>query len=140
MPFWVVPSLKLGKKGVGVPGNDLECRSVAGRCSYVEVYGDDITDLLEAKPVGAWRGVASKAVAQGLAAVTISTKDEMQQCMRTHPMAPHPPSASSSPALPHHHHASRPPPPPLQFRCGIWHLLLQYSGEARRTSGGRPLR
>lgn len=52
------------------------------RCSYVEVYGDDITDLLEAKPVGAWRGVASKAVAQGLAAVTISTKDEMQQLLR----------------------------------------------------------
>jgi hypothetical protein len=72
------------------------------RCSYVEVYGDDITDLLEAKPIGAWRGVASKAVAEGLAAVTIGSKAELQQCAHLcHPACAPPPAwlAPPRPAL-----------------------------------------
>jgi hypothetical protein len=51
-------------------------------CSYVQVYGNDVTDLLEGgghQAIGAWAGVAAAAIAQGAAEVTVSDAAHMQQ-------------------------------------------------------------
>ena len=51
-------------------------------CSYVQVYGNEVTDLLEGggqQAIGAWAGVAAAAIAQGAAEVTVSDAAHMQQ-------------------------------------------------------------
>jgi hypothetical protein len=51
-------------------------------CSYVQVYGNEVTDLLEGggqQAIGAWAGVAAAAIAQGAAEVTVCDAAHMQQ-------------------------------------------------------------
>lgn len=51
-------------------------------CSYVQVYGNEVTDLLEGggqQAIGAWGGVAAAAIAQGAAEVTVADAAHMQQ-------------------------------------------------------------
>ena len=48
--------------------------------SYVEVYGEDVSDLLKAdkKSVGAWKGTAVRAVLDGTTRVTVNDAEHMQ--------------------------------------------------------------
>jgi hypothetical protein len=48
--------------------------------SYVEVYGEDVSDLLKGdkKSVGAWRGTAVRAVLDGTTRVTVKDAEHMQ--------------------------------------------------------------
>lgn len=51
-------------------------------CSYVQVYGNDVTDLLEGggqQSIGAWGGVAAAAIAQGAAEVNVTDAAHLQQ-------------------------------------------------------------
>lgn len=52
---------------------------VSLRVTYVEIYADEVFNLLQAgETVGAWRGVAARAVAGGQAEVEVHTRDELQ--------------------------------------------------------------
>lgn len=52
--------------------------------SYVEVFGDEINDLLhEGGRVGAWQGVAARAVHEGAAAVLIRSEEDLQNALLT---------------------------------------------------------
>lgn len=47
--------------------------------SYVEIYGDEVTDLLRGGArVGAWAGVAARAVDAGLAEVEIQSAEQLE--------------------------------------------------------------
>jgi hypothetical protein len=53
-------------------------------CSYVQVYGNDVTDLLEGggqQAIGAWGGVAAAAIAHGAAEVAVTDAAHMQQVL-----------------------------------------------------------
>ena len=51
--------------------------------SYVEVYGEDVSDLLkdDKKSVGAWRGTAVRAVLDGTTRVTVTNTEHMQELL-----------------------------------------------------------
>ena len=51
--------------------------------SYVEVYGEDVSDLLKAdkKSVGAWKGTAVRAVLDGTTRVTVNDAEHMQELL-----------------------------------------------------------
>mmetsp|Transcript_8295 Transcript_8295/g.21225 ORF Transcript_8295/g.21225 Transcript_8295/m.21225 type:complete len:687 (+) Transcript_8295:46-2106(+) len=52
------------------------------RISFVEVYGEDVTDLLkDGEHLGAWRGVAARALASGLADVTIESDTQVSELL-----------------------------------------------------------
>jgi hypothetical protein len=55
-------------------------------CSYVQVYGNEVTDLLEGggqHAIGVWGGVAAAAIAQGAAEVAVTDAAHMQQLLFT---------------------------------------------------------
>ena len=51
--------------------------------SYVEVYGEEVSDLLKGdkKSVGAWRGTAVRAVLDGTTRVMVDSKERMQELL-----------------------------------------------------------
>lgn len=51
--------------------------------SYIEIYGDEVTDLLqEGAAVGAWQGTAVRAVLEGRAKVAVRTVGEMEAALK----------------------------------------------------------
>jgi hypothetical protein len=65
----------------------LERQALGHRCSlnmsFVEVYGDDINDLLKSgAAVGPWHGVGARSVLRGLAQVPVTSLDEAEHLLR----------------------------------------------------------
>ena len=66
----------------------VESKTAAGadvklQLSYVEIYGDEVTDLLrEGGGVGAWKGVAAKTVLSGRVAMPVHNVAEVEKMLR----------------------------------------------------------
>lgn len=73
-------------------------------CSYVQVYGNDVTDLLEGggqQTIGAWGGVAAAAIAQGAAEVNVTDAAHLQQVSSLSRSNRHPRLLTQVAAAPH---------------------------------------
>lgn len=49
--------------------------------SYVEVFGDTVSDLFGGEEIGAWRGVAARAVFEGAALVDVRSQHDLEQLL-----------------------------------------------------------
>lgn len=49
--------------------------------SYIEVFGDVVTDLLKQEAVGAWSGVAARSVLEGAALVPVRSQEDLRQIL-----------------------------------------------------------
>jgi kinesin family protein 5 len=51
--------------------------------AYVEIYGDQVSDLLaEGQVVGAWHGVAARAVLEGRASMAVTSVADAEKMLR----------------------------------------------------------